>query len=70
LKDGPDGWALARRARELRPDIPVLFVSGDSMAKHRTDGVPGSHMLAKPFRLDKLRQALASLLPQKPLQDA
>jgi DNA-binding NtrC family response regulator len=70
LKGGPDGWALARRAREVRPDIPVIFVSGDSMAKHRIDGVPGSYMLAKPFRFDRLRQALASLLTHKPLHNA
>lgn len=66
LKDGPDGWALARRARELRPDIPVLFISGDSMAKHRSDGVPGSCMLAKPFRPEELEKALASLLRHQP----
>ena len=26
----PDGWAVARRARELVPTMPVVYMSGDS----------------------------------------
>ena len=30
LGPGPDGWAVARRARELVPDMPVVYMTGDS----------------------------------------
>jgi CheY-like chemotaxis protein len=62
LADGVDGWALARRARELDPSIAVLYVSGDSVSRHNEDGVEGSKMLAKPFDPDKLCDALAGLI--------
>jgi two-component system, cell cycle response regulator CpdR len=62
LPDGPDGWALARRARELDPSIAVLYVSGDSIARHDDDGVEGSKMLAKPFDPDKLCDTLAGIM--------
>lgn len=62
LKDGPDGWSLAKRARERNPLIAVLYVSGDSAPQHKSHGVPGSVMLSKPFEPEALRQALALLL--------
>jgi len=62
LEDGPDGWALAERARERNPQIAVLYVSGDSAAQHKSNGVQGSVMLSKPFEPAALRKALASLL--------
>ncbi len=62
LEDGPDGWSLAETARERDPQIAVLYVSGDSAAQHKHNGVPGSLMLSKPFEHEALRTALASLL--------
>lgn len=62
LADGPSGFALARRARELMPTIGVLYVSGDSVAEHDRQGVEGSLMLAKPFQPDDVCEAVSSLL--------
>ena len=62
LQDGPDGWSLARRARELDPQIRVLFVSGDSAHEHADHGVPGSVMLSKPFEAEDFETAIADLL--------
>ena len=62
LTDGPDGWELARRARELHPAIGVLFVSGDSASHHSARGVPGSIMLSKPFEPADIERAAARLL--------
>lgn len=63
LPGNVDGWAIANRARELMPDLPVLYVSGDSAEDWATKGVPGSNMLRKPFNLDAalsaVRQALS-----------
>ena len=61
-KDGPDGWFLARRAREIEPGIGVLYMSGDSAGRHGSHGVPDSLMLAKPFEPPALKQRVARLL--------
>jgi len=34
LGQGLDGWALARKARELNPDLAVVYMSGDSAPEH------------------------------------
>src|SRR3954447_17615764 len=46
---GPDGWDVGRRARELVPDMPVVYMSGDSAQHWASKGVPNSVMVAKPF---------------------
>jgi CheY-like chemotaxis protein len=66
LADGPDGWALARRAREECPNIAVLFVTGDSAWQHHDNGVPGSIVLGKPFEPEALTAAIESLLEAQP----
>lgn len=58
------GWDVGRRARELRQELPVLYVSGDSAANWRANGVPGSAMLAKPFPLEKLVSILTNYLQE------
>lgn len=57
-----DGWAVATRARELVPTLPVVYMSGDSGAEWAAYGVPGSIMLAKPFAAAQLTAAMATLL--------
>ena len=42
---GPNGWEVARRARELHPRIGVVYASGDSGADWRLGGLPGSIFL-------------------------
>jgi CheY-like chemotaxis protein len=55
------GWDLARRARELRPNIKVLFITG-SLAEEAA--VIPEPMVQKPFRmsalLGKVQQVLAN----------
>jgi CheY-like chemotaxis protein len=61
---GLTGWEVAKRARELDPRIPVIYVSGDSAHEHARRGASQSVMLQKPFPpnllLETLRQLLAS----------
>ncbi len=64
LGRGPDGWEVARRARELDPKMPVLYVSGDSAFEWASRGVPRSLMVAKPFISAQIVTALAALLIQ------
>jgi DNA-binding NtrC family response regulator len=62
LGSGPDGWAVGRRARELVPDMPVVYLSGDSAYQWASKGVPNSVMIAKPFPSDRLITALSTLI--------
>jgi DNA-binding response OmpR family regulator len=58
-----DGWGIARRARELSPTIPVIYVSGDSAAEWSRRGVPRSIMIEKPFANASLLAAIKELAP-------
>ncbi len=62
LGTGPDGWAVARRARELRPDLPVIYMSGASGDDWTSRGVPHSIFVAKPFAPAQVVTAISSLL--------
>ena len=64
LGDGLSGWEIGRRARELVPDIPVIYMSGDSAIDWGARGVPGSVMIKKPFVIAQMVTALANLLNQ------
>jgi CheY-like chemotaxis protein len=65
LGRGPDGWEVARRAREAVPSIPVLYISGDSAHEWGVRGVPNSVMVAKPFHSAEVIDALSTLLAQR-----
>src|SRR3954471_11211310 len=49
LGKGPDGWEVARRGRELIPDLPVVYLSGHGSADWPSKGVPNSLIVSKPF---------------------
>jgi DNA-binding response OmpR family regulator len=60
----PDGWAIGRRARELVPEMPVLYMSGDSVNDWASKGVPNSVMLAKPFAPVQLITEISRLITE------
>ena len=62
LGRSPKGWDVARRARELNPALPVVYVTGDSAHEWATQGVPGSLVLIKPFAPAQLVTAVSALL--------
>ena len=62
LGDGPDGWDVACRARELTNGLPVVYVSGESEGEWTSHGVPNSVMIAKPFAPAQIVVAISSLL--------
>ena len=43
-----DGWRIARQARALRPELPVIYASG--FPGDALDVVPGGRFVAKPYR--------------------
>ena len=59
-----DGWDVARHARELKPEIPVIYISGDSVHEWPVKGVPSSVMVAKPFATAQIITAVSMLLNQ------
>ena len=61
---GSDGWEIARRARELAPHMPVVYVSGSGGDEWPSKGVPNSLMIAKPFAVAQLMHALNLLLSE------
>ncbi|MCL6251320.1 response regulator [Altererythrobacter sp. KTW20L] len=62
LGDGPDGWDVARTARELVAGLPVVYVSAASEHEWTSKGVPSSIMIAKPFVPAQVVVAISSLL--------
>jgi len=43
-----DGWHIARRARELNPDLPVIYATGFS-GSDQLQIVPGGRFITKPY---------------------
>lgn len=64
MPGGPDGWDVGKRAREITPNIPVVYISGDSEGDWTSKGVPGSVMITKPFAPIQIATAISSLLNQ------
>lgn len=67
LQGGKDGWQVARRARELNPTLPVVYMSGDSALDHSSQGVPQSIMVQKPFAAAQIVTAVSTLINKVPL---
>lgn len=60
------GAELARRVRTLRPELPILFVSGHPEDRGRPIELMDSDLLRKPFEADDLLTRLRELIDQKP----
>jgi DNA-binding NtrC family response regulator len=56
---GTTGFDVARRARQVTPQIRVVYMSGEANARHwMTFGVPSSDYVSKPFPLERLAELL------------
>jgi DNA-binding response OmpR family regulator len=62
LKGRMDGWEVARQAREIDGEFPIIYMSGAAAADWPSQGVPNSIMLQKPFAPAQLVTAIANLL--------
>lgn len=60
------GWDIAKRARELNPDIPVVYMTGAAADQWASHGVPNSILLQKPFAPAQVVTAISQLLNQLP----
>jgi CheY-like chemotaxis protein len=59
LPGGMDGTTLARRAREILPDLPVVYASGRVSMLDSRQRVPGSLFVAKPYLPETVARLLA-----------
>ncbi len=62
---GMDGPAMVRAIRELRPDIPVLFMSGYAEENLRSEiDIPDMHFIAKPFSVAAIGDKVGGVMRQ------
>jgi CheY-like chemotaxis protein len=66
LPGGVDGLALAHRARELFPDLPVVYASGRVNVLEAGLQVPGAVFVAKPYVPEMVGRILADAAKAAP----
>lgn len=61
---GMDGRQLAEIARQRRPDLPIMFITGyaANAAERASFLAPGMRMISKPFPIDVLARTLREIL--------
>ncbi len=67
-----DGWELALQIKDLKPEIPVVALTGEA-ANEILPKLPGSgidHALFKPVKLEVLRDAISGILQSRWLRYA
>jgi DNA-binding response OmpR family regulator len=62
LRGRMDGWEVARHAREIDPEFPIIYMTGAGADKWPSRGVPNSILLEKPFAPAQLVTAVSQLL--------
>ena len=62
LPGGFDGWEIGRHARELKADLPVIYVTADSATEWPVKGVPNSVVVQKPYAAIQLLTAVATMI--------
>jgi two-component system, cell cycle response regulator CpdR len=62
LGEGPDGWAVARYARKLKPGLPIIYFSGRSAEDWPSEGVPNSLFLQKPLTAPQIVKAVQTIV--------
>jgi PAS domain S-box-containing protein len=64
LPGGMNGKEMAEQAREKRPDLKVLFITGYAQNAAISNGrlEPGMHVLSKPFPMEKLASRIRQII--------
>jgi CheY-like chemotaxis protein len=64
---GITGFELARQAKLMRPNLPIMYISGNEDAIRDTRGPTYGRVLRKPFRaIDLLVEVTRTLGPTQP----
>ena len=64
LGEGVTGFDVARHARQLNPDLKVVYITGHAAHLDRF-GVPDAVMFPKPFYPDELAERVVEMLGQQ-----
>ena len=69
MMPGMNGWEMANRVHEIRPQLRVLFMSGytEHVLLHDGEVEPHLEYLQKPFTLETLTRKLAHVLGKQEL---
>jgi DNA-binding response OmpR family regulator len=59
---GVSGWDVARRAREMNDQMPIVYMTGGSANDWASNGVPNSVLLTKPFAAAQMITAVSQLI--------
>ena len=71
LGPGTTGFDVARFARQVIPDLPVVYVTGDaSQESFQAFGVPDSDFVQKPFDVDHLISTIMTRVAARPARSA
>jgi CheY-like chemotaxis protein len=62
LRGTMGGWEVAKIAREIDPEFPIIYMTGASADQYASHGVPNSILLTKPFAPAQLVTAVSQLL--------
>jgi CheY-like chemotaxis protein len=62
LPGGMDGVALAHRARELLPDLPVIYASARVTVLAPGERVPGASFLRKPYEPEAVARVITKMI--------
>jgi len=62
LPNGSNGRLVADAARERRPDLPVLFITGYAGSALERQLAPGMQVIGKPFMLETLAAQVGALI--------
>src|ERR1700704_4383929 len=62
LRGTMGGWEVAKVAREIDPEFPIIYMTGASADQYASHGVPNSILLTKPFAPAQLVTAVSQLL--------
>jgi DNA-binding response OmpR family regulator len=60
-----DGWEVARAARRVNPNVPVIYITGMAAERWEAQGVPESVLLRKPFAPAELVTVVQRLLDER-----
>ncbi|WP_346732069.1 response regulator, partial [Bradyrhizobium sp. 30] len=60
------GWEVAKQAREINPEMPVVYMTGAAADQWPSHGVPNSVLLNKPFAPAQVVTAVSQLHNQIP----
>lgn len=67
---GMDGPAMVRAIRRVKPDLPVLFMSGYAEEQLRRDiDIENMHFLAKPFSVQQIGERVGAILASSGKRD-